>query len=161
MTSAPRTHATCTAADQDTATVDYTMTVTNLGPDTAVDAMLVDTLPEGLDDVEVSTTVGTCDVAALVITCDLGDMASGDEIVVEVSAMTTPFIDDTFTNVVEVTSSTPDPDLENNRDEVTTHIVKQELPNTSADVATSFGRATPTRVCPDSPRRGCTASEGG
>ncbi len=122
------------ATGQTTAAVDYTLTVTNNGPGTAVDAMLVDTLPDGLNTIEATTPVGTCVVDVLVITCDLGDMAAGDEIVVEVSAMTTPFVDSSFTNVVEVTSSTPDPDTSNNRDEVTTTITTPELPRTGADL---------------------------
>ncbi|MBY5162498.1 DUF11 domain-containing protein [Salsipaludibacter albus] len=118
---------------QTAAPVDYTITVTNLGPGTAVDAVATDTLPEGLDVTDVTTSVGTCDVADLVITCDLGDMAPDDVVTIMVSGITTPFLDDTFTNVVEVTSSTPDPDPDNNRDTVTTTITK-ELPRTGLEL---------------------------
>lgn len=110
------------------------MTVTNLGPGTAVDAVLVDTLPDNLGPATVTSTVRTCVVVVVVITCALGDHAADTQVVVSVSTSITATTATTITNVATVASETPDPNPDNNRDEVTTHLGREELPRTGLEL---------------------------
>lgn len=111
---------------QDTAPIDYTLTVTNNGPSTAADVMLVETLPDGIQGATLTTPVGSCSDDTQ--TCALGDIAAGDQIVVTVAATAVAAAGDELVNVVEVTSGTADPNPDNNRDEVTTTINRAATP---------------------------------
>ncbi|MBB5207432.1 DUF11 domain-containing protein [Chiayiivirga flava] len=85
--------------------VAFTIVVTNLGPNTAVDTLLVDPTPAGLQFVANS---GDC---ATAFPCELGDLAVGDTRTV-VSTFLLPDDysgPDTIVNIASVTSSTPDP----------------------------------------------------
>ena len=66
-------------------TAAFTITVTNNGDGTAYGVTLTDTLPAG---VAWQTTDKRCVIAAGVLTCDLGDMASGASTAVHVSGST-------------------------------------------------------------------------
>jgi conserved repeat domain len=59
-------------------TLTYTVQVTNLGPATATDVAIVNTLPDGTGFGSVTTKNGTCTRSNLVITCNVGTIASGD-----------------------------------------------------------------------------------
>lgn len=57
--------------------IQYDVTVTNNGPDTAVNAVMTDTLPAGVSIVSIATDTGSCSSTASVVTCNLGDMNLG------------------------------------------------------------------------------------
>ncbi len=122
--------------DDPIAEVTYTITVTNLGPSTAEDAVVTDTLPETMTFVSASPAVGTCSHAAGVVTCSVGDLAVGDEVAIEIVVETEEFgsvTDFEPVNLVEVSSSTLDSDTDNNQDTeptAITEVLDVELPFT-------------------------------
>jgi uncharacterized repeat protein (TIGR01451 family) len=108
-------------------TVIYTLTVTNLGPDDAEGVVVTDELP---DELTVVSYPDECDLSGTTLTCDLGDLAAGDSVSLEIEAT----IDETgrFTNVASVGSRTPDPDPDNN--ESTAGVLVTQSPQTGGDV---------------------------
>jgi len=97
--------------------LDYTIVVTNNGPDTAETVVLTDALPSNVDFVSVS---GTGCTGTTIITCQLGDLysAASETVLITVS----PFEGRRVTNKVSVTSNTDDPDSDNNMDKVRTRV---------------------------------------
>ncbi|MDO5814863.1 MAG: hypothetical protein Q4Q18_04435, partial [Methanobrevibacter sp.] len=97
----------------------YTILVTNLGPDTAVNAYVIDHLPNGLiyisDDSngKYDPITGRWDIGNL--SAEEGLNSVSLEIVVRVNVTQS----DLITNYANVTSETYDPDLTNNEDNVT------------------------------------------
>jgi uncharacterized repeat protein (TIGR01451 family)/fimbrial isopeptide formation D2 family protein len=61
---------------------DWTITVTNNGPDTAPDVTLTDDLPAGTSFVSVTPERGSCSQASNVVTCALGTITFGQSVVV-------------------------------------------------------------------------------
>jgi uncharacterized repeat protein (TIGR01451 family) len=102
----------------------YTIDVTNGGPATATDVVVTDTLPSGTEFVSAVPSVGTCSRSGATLTCALGTLANGAtaQIVVTVAVPPT-HPGGTLTNQVDVSSSTPDPDLTNNRDDASIRVV--------------------------------------
>ncbi len=106
------------------ATLTYTLTVTNNGPQTAAGVVVVDTLPTQVTYVSSSSTLGSCTQAAGVVTCTLGTMISGD---IETITITTTAVTPSLAlNTATVNSTTPDPILTNNTATFTSTI---EFPN--------------------------------
>jgi len=97
--------------------LDYTIVVTNNGPDTAESVVLTDALPSNVVLVSVS---GTGCTGTSIITCQLGDLysAASETVLITVS----PFKGRRVTNKVSVTSNTDDPDSDNNMDKVRTRV---------------------------------------
>lgn len=91
----------------------YTVTVTNHGPATAVDAKLTDKLPAGLEKVAVKTTRGSC-AGSTTITCSLGDMKVGASATISIKVLVANR--GTFVNSTSVSSRTHDPVQSNNAD---------------------------------------------
>ncbi len=107
--------------------IEYTMVVSNLGPAIANNVTLVDTLPATVTYVSHSTTAGTCAHAAGVLTCSLGTIPTGGTVTVKVVVSTQALgsvTDLTLLNVVEVSSTSPDPVPGNNLANETTEIVE-------------------------------------
>ena len=95
--------------DQD---LTYVVTVTNLGPDGAVDVRLDDTIPDAVTFRSVTPSQGSC----LGTFCELGDMPSGAKArvrIVVTPACTTP---QPIINTATATAATTDPDSSNNTD---------------------------------------------
>jgi uncharacterized repeat protein (TIGR01451 family) len=96
----------------------YTVTVTNDGPDTAFDAVLVDDLPLGVS--HVSNTAGCVEGPIRTLTCDLGDLASGGVAVVSITVLISASLvfdaggPTIIENSASVSSATPDSDLADN-----------------------------------------------
>lgn len=113
---------------QSGAPIDYTITVTNLGPDTAVTTVVTDKLPKGTTFVSgiVSGTsvAGTCTAKGAKVTCTLGDLTkSGAHDTATISLrVTAPTTGGTITNTADVTSDTPDPNKANNSATQTTEV---------------------------------------
>jgi uncharacterized repeat protein (TIGR01451 family) len=93
-------------------TITYTLTVENLGPDAAVNVVLTDDLPAGVTFV---SATAPCTEAGGVVTCDLGDLASGGSALIEI-VVTAPDVPGTLSNTAAVASDTLDPDETNNSD---------------------------------------------
>jgi uncharacterized repeat protein (TIGR01451 family) len=91
-------------------TFTYTLTVENLGPQAAVDVVLVDTLPAG---VVVVSLPESCSEAEGVVTCLLGEMPVDFMSVIDI-VVTAPGAAGTITNVAVVSSGTFDPVDANN-----------------------------------------------
>jgi uncharacterized repeat protein (TIGR01451 family) len=81
--------------------VNYTMTVTNKGPDTATNVQLADPAPAGITYLTVSPAAPTCNLTPSLITCSLGNLAAGQTVTVNVTARATAI--GTHTNVATVT----------------------------------------------------------
>lgn len=100
----------------------YTLVVTNDGPSTATDVVVIDQLPALLLATSATGDGWTCEIAddAASVTCTRAELASGASasIVIEVS-VGDPGVGVAVTNTATVSSPTPDPDLTNNTDTVT------------------------------------------
>lgn len=92
--------------------ITYTVTVSNLGPDTAENVELIDTLPAEALYVSSSSTRGNCTEDTGIVTCALGDLgaAMGVEVSIVVSTGTTGVL----VNSAVAGSETQDPDAANN-----------------------------------------------
>ena len=95
--------------------VTSTITVANDGPNAAQNAVLLDALPDGVDFVDATSSQGSCTADGQDVTCQLGDLADGDEVTVEVRARVPASSSDiSFVNVATISSPTFDPDLDDN-----------------------------------------------
>jgi len=83
--------------------VNYTMTVTNKGPNDATNVQVADPAPAGILYLTASPTQGTCSVAPSLITCSLGTIKKGQTVVIRVTARATTV--GTHTNTATVTGS--------------------------------------------------------
>ena len=121
--------------------ISYTVDAENLGPSSAANVSLVDTLPAGVTFVSVTPSNGgwTCNNAGNVsVTCTRATWASGSSTAFTIM-VTAPAQSASLTNSVSITSTTADPDSGNNSDTANTTV------NASADLAvTKAGPATVT-----------------
>ena len=98
----------------------YTVTVSNSGPDTAVNVVLTDTLPAGAIFISATPEQGSCSHAGGVVTCDLDNIAGGSDVVTTIIVV--PTIPGVASNSVVVTSDVSDPDPGDNSDEEETGV---------------------------------------
>ena len=109
--------------------VTWEIVVTNLGPDTAVNARVIDVLPKGLEFVSYYASRGVFDSTKGLWT--IGDIQNGEKVtlLIETIAVDAGVI----INEARVESDTYDPDLTNNYDydEVTAEDIPDELPVSS------------------------------
>jgi uncharacterized repeat protein (TIGR01451 family) len=82
-------------------TLTYTLVITNHGPAAATMVILTDTLPAEVTYLSATPDQGTCNQAGGLVTCDLGDIASGGTVSVEI-VVTAPPDPMTITNIAEV-----------------------------------------------------------
>lgn len=87
----------------------YTLTATNLGPDTATDVRIRDSLPTGA--ILVSASAG-CTGSSTTVTCSLGTLAVGAS--TAVTLLVTPSVGGQITNTAQVFSNEFDPIPNNN-----------------------------------------------
>ncbi len=121
--------------------ISYDLDVANLGPSTAQNVSVTDTLPTGVTFVSVNPSNGgwTCNNnASISVTCDRATWAAGSTTTITI-VVTAPSQPATLDNVANITGTTPDPDLTNNDDNVDTIV------GGSADLSlTKSGPATVT-----------------
>jgi uncharacterized repeat protein (TIGR01451 family) len=89
-------------------TIGFTITVTNNGAGVAKDVTLTDTLPTDTGtswSIDGGTGAADCAIAAGVLTCDFGDMASGASFTVHISSPTSFATCGTVTNTASVAGS--------------------------------------------------------
>ncbi len=102
----------------------YTVPVKDLGPADAKGVTLSDTIPAHATFKSVRTTQGTCKSPTAqnhVLSCSLGDLASGSTATVTITVL--PLVKGTLSNTVTVSSASPgDPDSSNNSATATTTV---------------------------------------
>jgi uncharacterized repeat protein (TIGR01451 family) len=101
--------------------ITYTLTATNGGPDSAANATVSDTLPGDLTFVSATAPAGwTCTTPAVgaggTVACANPNFAAGGSAIITITAHISPGTPDgtTYTNTATITSSTADPNSENN-----------------------------------------------
>ncbi|MBC7117634.1 MAG: DUF11 domain-containing protein [Methanobacteriaceae archaeon] len=104
-------------------TVKFTLTVANLGPDTATNVVVTDVLPAGLEFVSSTASQGTYTNGVWTI----GNLANGATATLDIIARVM-ISDGSITNVATVTSDIYDPNPSNNRDSVTIKVGKKPTP---------------------------------
>ncbi|HUJ09497.1 MAG TPA: DUF11 domain-containing protein, partial [Verrucomicrobiae bacterium] len=92
--------------------LNYTLSVTNRGSDTAASVTITDTLPAGLSFVSATTSQGTCTNLGGTVVCDLAALPVGTNVVINI--LTMPSIVGTLTNQAVAFTPTADPNLSNN-----------------------------------------------
>jgi len=103
------------------APIQYTLTVSNAGPDVAQTVVLTDTLPVGVSYVSATPTQGTCGQGSGVVTCNLGDLSTGSSLHIEL--IVTSLTAGVKTNQASVAAGTSDPYMLNNSASETTSVV--------------------------------------
>ncbi|MBN8882572.1 MAG: DUF11 domain-containing protein, partial [Salana multivorans] len=109
--------------------VRYTIAVTNEGPADAEGVELTDEFPAVLTDAVASPDLGTCEVTAGDLACDLGDLPVGVTATVTLDATLAASATGVLANTATVTSATPDPEEANDSSTATGTIA------TAADLA--------------------------
>jgi uncharacterized repeat protein (TIGR01451 family)/LPXTG-motif cell wall-anchored protein len=94
------------------ADIGFSITVANGGPGVAQSVTIDDAMPTGAPASGISWSIspkysgqGTCDVTANVLHCDLGDLASGAQVLVHVSSPTNAASCATYTNTASTSAS--------------------------------------------------------
>lgn len=114
----------------------YTLTASNAtGNNDATGVVVTDTLPAGVTYVAATPTQGSCTQSAGTVTCNLGNLDSGDSATITI--VVKPTQPGTITNVAAIDGAQPDPNDTNDKAKVTTtvaaaanlSIVKTASPN--------------------------------
>ncbi len=107
--------------------ITFDLAVTNNGPATAQAVVVQDTLPA---QVTPGALPAACALAAGTVTCNLGNIANGTTVVVQIPVTVGAGLaaGTQFNNTATVTSNTPDPQGSNNSDTITL-IVESPSPN--------------------------------
>jgi uncharacterized repeat protein (TIGR01451 family) len=107
---------------------DWTLEVTNLGPEIAAEGVVVtDLVPGPATITKVTSAQFDCSFSGLTVTCTKASMAVGERGTITVSVSVPATAESvTVTNVGAVDSDTPDPDLTNNADDASVEIVELE-----------------------------------
>ena len=94
------------------ANLTYTLTVRNLGPDTATNVQVADSLPATTEFVSVSTSQGTC-TGGQIVRCNLGTMANGARVTITI--VVRPTEPGALINTATVVGEQSEPNTANNR----------------------------------------------
>jgi uncharacterized delta-60 repeat protein/uncharacterized repeat protein (TIGR01451 family) len=101
----------------------YKVKVTNNGPSTANNVVLVNRTPRGGQFVSVTTNHGTCSEEDTIVTCDLGNLNNGQMAIVNITIRTLT-VNNTISEAEgRVSADEPDPDLSNNTDFESTRVI--------------------------------------
>ena len=83
--------------------VDYTLTVTNKGPETATNVQVADPAPAGISYLTANPSQGSCSLSPSLVTCSLGAIAPGQTVTIRITARATTV--GQHTNTATVTGS--------------------------------------------------------
>ncbi|HEU5264214.1 MAG TPA: hypothetical protein VFU34_06220, partial [Gaiellaceae bacterium] len=83
--------------------VNYSLTVTNRGPDTATDVQVADPAPVGITYLTATPSQGSCNLGPALVTCSLGTIAPGQTVTIAIRARATAV--GSHTNTATVTGS--------------------------------------------------------
>jgi uncharacterized repeat protein (TIGR01451 family) len=99
----------------------YTITAINNGPDTATGVKVTDTLPAGVRVNSIKSSLGSCKLSGLTITCSLGTLAKNAHatIIVDTNA---PATAGEIVNHAHIQGNEPDSNLANNDDQAVTEV---------------------------------------
>jgi uncharacterized repeat protein (TIGR01451 family) len=100
--------------------VNYSLTVTNNGPDAASNVQVADPAPAGIRYLTVNTSKGTCSLTPALVSCALGELAAGETVTIGVTARATAA--GTHRNVATVTNGSRETDPVNNVDDAITRV---------------------------------------
>jgi uncharacterized repeat protein (TIGR01451 family) len=97
----------------------YTISVTNSGPDKAIDVEVADTLPVGVTVLSVTSSPPVCTDGTGTVTCEIAEIAGGATVNVSIVVKVDDLLVDnagslSITNTATVSSPLPDPDLSDN-----------------------------------------------
>jgi uncharacterized repeat protein (TIGR01451 family) len=145
----------------------YTITVENLGPDTATNVVVTDKLPKGTKFVSAQSTDGNCALSGRTVTCEVGQLTSGpdsDRATINL-VVRAPKRTDNLANTAEVSSDTTDPNAANNRAIETVRVIagsggKPKKPSCRGTVATIVGTSG-NDVLIGTPKRDVIKARGG
>lgn len=108
------------------ATLTYTITVENLGPDAATGVTVTDSLPKGVDFVSATSTIGNCTHQGRKVTCTLGSLAAPTVnygLAPTVTITVLPRRAGTITNTASVKGDQKDQVSANNTASATTRVI--------------------------------------
>jgi uncharacterized repeat protein (TIGR01451 family) len=108
------------------ATLTYTITVENLGPEAATGVTVTDTLPKGVDFVSAASSLGKCTQQARKVTCVLGSMPAptvnyGSAPTITIAVV--PRVPGSITNTASVKGDQKDKTSKNNTASATTRVL--------------------------------------
>jgi len=83
--------------------VNYSLSVTNKGPDTATNVQVADPAPAGITYLTANPSQGTCNLGPALVTCALGTIAPGQTVTIAITARATAV--GSHTNTATVTGS--------------------------------------------------------
>ena len=104
------------------ASLSYTLTVKNNGPDSVFDPQLTDILPAGVFLNSSIGTQGACYGDSSIVACSLGNLASGATVTVTITITPTSAAGKSLFNQATVSGSLPDPNDANNSASVITTV---------------------------------------
>lgn len=99
--------------------ISWSVTVTNEGDAIAEEVLMTDTLPEGVNFVSASSSVGSCMFDGMAVECSLGDIAPGAFATITIDGTVTVSLT-TLTNVAFADTLTPEDDASDNSDSAVT-----------------------------------------
>jgi len=103
-------------------TFSYGLLISNVGPSSASNLVVTDTLPVAVGFISVSGADWSCGETGGVVTCTLPGLSPGDAPVITID-VTAPPAGTTFSNIADVAASTPDPNTSNNTDDESTGVL--------------------------------------
>ncbi len=112
----------------------YTLTVTNNGPTTSESVEITDVIPSNLTIVGSNPSIGAWNAS----TWTIGDMVDGASATLTLAVETSSSFTGTIVNTATASSSTFDPDLNNNTDDVSV-LITETIPVVNNFPATGFG----------------------
>ena len=127
-------------------TLTYVLTVENLGPSSATDVLLVDSLPPEVAFANATTSQGTFSHNAGILSCSFGFLANGDVASVTIEALVDALFGGSILNSATVTASASDSDLGNNSASAATFVNAPTPTPTSTATFTDTPTSTPTET---------------
>ncbi len=127
-------------------TFDYAIDAWNTGPNAAHAVVVTDSLPAGVTFVSAAPSQGTCGQAAGVVTCTLGNIASGPHATIDVQVKASPLAGNgplTVVNTASVSSDRTDDDPSNDTSAPVSTAIQ---PNQGADLTVSSVTNAPNPV---------------
>jgi uncharacterized repeat protein (TIGR01451 family)/LPXTG-motif cell wall-anchored protein len=122
----------------------YTIIYSNAGPSSAVDAVVVDTLPPGVVFQSATPDSGTCDELGGVVSCRVGAVGVGtDGSIVVIVTVPSIAASGPLTNQVEISSVTTDPTPGDNTAVAVVEVAAPDSTTTTTTPSTTTSTMTP------------------